>query len=161
MDKIIKHQKEEIAFKWDGIVNADIQKAIDLKLAFIIPNQPDDRSLFVKTGEYQTAKKKEAAKVKYTNVPIGYWVVIDDFVSDKSGSDIKYMKKAKIVKDKNFSSKYYIIKNEPSLFDDSNDSNDSKENNIEEEKEVKELQVELKEAINNFSDRTGIKVEVC
>ncbi|OEJ15431.1 hypothetical protein BFL38_14165 [Brachyspira hampsonii] len=156
MDKIIKYQKEEIAFKWDGILNADIQKAIDLKLAFIIPNQPDDRSLFVKTGEYQTAKKKEPARIKYTNVPIGYWVVIDDFFSDKDGSDIKYMKKAKIVKDKYFSSKYHIISDEPSLFDD-----ESKENNAEEEKEVKELQVELKEAINNFSDRTGIKVEVC
>ena len=156
MDKIIKHQKEEIAFKWDGIVNADIQKAIDLKLAFIIPNQPDDRSLFVKTGEYQTAKKKEAARVKYSNVPIGYWVVIDDFVFDKSGSDIKYMKKAKIIKDKNFSSKYHIISDEPSLFDD-----ESKENNAEEEKEVKELHGKLKEAVNNFSDRTGIKVEVC
>ncbi|MEI0517297.1 hypothetical protein [Brachyspira murdochii] len=156
MDKIIKHQKEEIAFKWDGILNADIQKAIDLKLAFIIPNQPDDRSLFVKTGEYQTAKKKDPARIKYTNVPVGYWVVIDDFVSDKNGSDIKYMKKAKIIKDKNFSSTYHIINNEPSLFDD-----DSKENNAEEEKEVKELQEELKEAVKNFSDRTGIKVEVC
>ncbi len=156
MDKIIKHQKEEIAFKWDGILNADIQKAIDLKLAFIIPNHPDDRSLFVKTGEYQTAKKKEAARVKYSNVPIGYWVVIDDFVFDKSGSDIKYMKKAKIIKDKNFSSKYHIISDEPSLFDD-----ESKENNAEEEKEVKELHGKLKEAVNNFSDRTGIKVEVC
>ena len=156
MDKIIKHQKEEIAFKWDGILNADIQKAIDLKLAFIIPNQPDDRSLFVKTGEYQTAKKKEPARIKYTNVPIGYWVVIDDFVSDKDGSDIKYMKKAKIIKDKNFSSKYRIINNEPSLFDD-----ESKENNAEEEKEVKELQGKLKEAVKNFSDKTGIKVEVC
>ena len=158
MDKIIKHQKEEIAFKWDGILNADIQKAIDLKLAFIIPNHPDDRSLFVKTGEYQTAKKKEAARVKYSNVPIGYWVVIDDFVFDKSGSDIKYMKKAKIIKDKNFSSKYHIISDEPSLFDD---SDDSKENNAEEEKEVKEVQEELKEALKNFSDKTGIKVEVC
>ena len=156
MDKIIKHQKEEIAFKWDGILNADIQKAIDLKLAFIIPNQPDDRSLFVKTGEYQTAKKKEPARVKYTNVPIGYWVVIDDFISDKDGSDIKYMKKAKIIKDKNFSSKYRIINNEPSLFDD-----ESKENNAEEEKEVKEIQGKLKEAVKNFSDKTGIKVEVC
>lgn len=156
MDKIIKHQKEEIAFKWDGILNEDIQKAIDLKLAFIIPNQPDDRSLFVKTGEYQTAKKKEPARIKYTNVPVGYWVVIDDFVSDKDGSDIKYMKKAKIIKDKNFSSKYHIISDEPSLFDD-----DSKENNAEEEKEVKELQEELKEAVKNFSDKTGIKVEVC
>ena len=156
MDKIIKHQKEEIAFKWDGILNEDIQKAIDLKLAFIIPNQPDDRSLFVKTGEYQTAKKKEPARIKYTNVPIGYWVVIDDFISDKDGSDIKYMKKAKIIKDKNFSSKYHIINNEPSLFDD-----ESKENNAEEEKEVKELQGKLKEAVKNFSDRTGINVEVC
>lgn len=156
MDKIIKHQKEEIAFKWDGILNEDTQKAIDLKLAFIIPNQPDDRSLFVKTGEYQTAKKKEPARIKYTNVPIGYWVVIDDFVSDKDGSDIKYMKKAKIIKDKNFSSKYHIINNEPSLFDD-----ESKENNAEEEKEVKELQGKLKEAVKNFSDRTGINVEVC
>ena len=156
MDKIIKHQKEEIAFKWDGILNEDTQKAIDLKLAFIIPNQPDDRSLFVKTGEYQTAKKKEPARIKYTNVPIGYWVVIDDFVSDKDGSDIKYMKKAKIIKDKNFSSKYHIINNEPSLFDD-----ESKENNAEEEKEVKELQGELKKAVKNFSDKTGIKVEVC
>ena len=156
MDKIIKHQKEEIAFKWDGILNEDTQKAIDLKLAFIIPNQPDDRSLFVKTGEYQTAKKKEPARIKYTNVPIGYWVVIDDFVSDKDGSDIKYMKKAKIIKDKNFSSKYRIINNEPSLFDD-----ESKENNAEEEKEVKELQGKLKEAVKNFSDKTGIKVEVC
>ena len=156
MDKIIKHQKEEIAFKWDGILNADIQKAIDLKLAFIIPNQPDDRSLFVKTGEYQTAKKKEPARIKYTNVPIGYWVVIDDFVSDKDGSDIKYMKKAKIIKDTNFSSKYHIISDEPSLFDD-----ESKENNAEEEKEVKELQGELKKAVKNFSDKTGIKVEVC
>ncbi|ASJ21754.1 hypothetical protein [Brachyspira hampsonii] len=156
MDKIIKHQKEEIAFKWDGILNEDIQKAIDLKLAFIIPNQPDDRSLFVKTGEYQTAKKKEPARIKYTNVPVGYWVVIDDFVSDKDGSDIKYMKKAKIIKDKNFSSKYHIISDEPSLFDD-----ESKENNSEEEKEVKELQEELKEAVKNFSDRTGINVEVC
>ena len=156
MDKIIKHQKKEIAFKWDGILNEDIQKAIDLKLAFFIPNQPDDRSLFVKTGEYQTAKKKEPAQIKYTNVPIGYWVVIDDFVSDKDGSDIKYMKKAKIIKDKNFSSKYRIINNEPSLFDD-----ESKENNAEEEKEVKELQEELKEAVKNFSDKTGIKVEVC
>lgn len=156
MDKIIKHQKEEIAFKWDGILNEDIQKAIDLKLAFIIPNQPDDRSLFVKTGEYQTAKKKEPARVKYTNVPVGYWVVIDDFVSDKDGSDIKYMKKAKIIKDTNFSSKYHIINNEPSLFDD-----ESKENNAEEEKEVKELQGKLKEAVKNFSDRTGINVEVC
>lgn len=156
MDKIIKHQKEEIAFKWDGILNADTQKAIDLKLAFIIPNQPDDRSLFVKTGEYQTAKKKEPARIKYTNVPIGYWVVIDDFISDKDGSDIKYMKKAKIIKDKNFSSKYHIINNEPSLFDD-----ESKENNAEEEKEVKELQGKLKEAVKNFSDKTGIKVEVC
>lgn len=156
MDKIIKHQKEEIAFKWDGILNEDTQKAIDLKLAFIIPNQPDDRSLFVKTGEYQTAKKKEPARIKYTNVPIGYWVVIDDFISDKDGSDIKYMKKAKIIKDKNFSSKYHIINNEPSLFDD-----ESKENNAEEEKEVKELQGKLKEAVKNFSDRTGINVEVC
>lgn len=156
MDKIIKHQKEEIAFKWDGILNADIQKAIDLKLAFIIPNQPDDRSLFVKTGEYQTAKKKKPARIKYTNVPVGYWVVIDDFVSDKNGSDIKYMKKAKIIKDTNFSSKYHIINNEPSLFDD-----ESKENNAEEEKEVKELQGKLKEAVKNFSDRTGINVEVC
>lgn len=156
MDKIIKHQKEEIAFKWDGILNEDTQKAIDLKLAFIIPNQPDDRSLFVKTGEYQTAKKKEPARIKYTNVPIGYWVVIDDFISDKDGSDIKYMKKAKIIKDKNFSSKYHIINNEPSLFDD-----ESKENNAEEEKEVKELQGELKKAVKNFSDKTGIKVEVC
>lgn len=156
MDKIIKHQKEEIAFKWDGILNEDTQKAIDLKLAFIIPNQPDDRSLFVKTGEYQTAKKKEPARIKYTNVPIGYWVVIDDFVSDKDGSDIKYMKKAKIIKDTNFSSKYHIISDEPSLFDD-----DSKENNAEEEKEVKELQGKLKEAVKNFSDRTGINVEVC
>lgn len=156
MDKIIKRQKEEIAFKWDGILNEDIQKAIDLKLAFFIPNQLDDRSLFVKTGEYQTAKKKEPARVKYTNVPIGYWVVIDDFVSDKDGSDIKYMKKAKIMKDANFSSKYHIISDEPSLFDD-----ESKENNAEEEKEVKELQGKLKEAVKNFSDKTGIKVEVC
>lgn len=155
MDKIIKHQKEEIAFKWDGILNEDIQKAIDLKLAFIIPNQPDDRSLFVKTGEYQTAKKKEPARIKYTNVPIGYWVVIDDFVSDKDGSDIKYMKKAKIIKDTNFSSKYHIINNEPSLFDD------TEENQTEEEKEVKELQEELKEAVKNFSNKTGINVEVC
>ena len=156
MDKIIKHQKEEIAFKWDGILNEDIQKAIDLKLAFFIPNQPDDRSFFVKTGEYQTAKKKEPARIKYTNVPVGYWVVIDDFVSDKNGSDIKYMKKAKIIKDTNFSSKYHIISDEPSLFDD-----ESKENNAEEEKEVKELQGKLKEAVKNFSDRTGINVEVC
>ena len=79
----------------------------------------------------------------------------DDFVFDKSGSDIKYMKKAKIIKDKNFSSKYHIISDEPSLFDD---SDDSKENNAEEEKEVQE---ELKEALKNFSDKTGIKVEVC
>ncbi|MDO6993753.1 hypothetical protein Q5M87_06980 [Brachyspira innocens] len=155
MDKIIKHQKEEIAFKWDGILNADIQKAIDLKLAFLIPNQQDDISLFVKTGEYQTAKKKEPARIKYTNVPVGYWVVIDDFVSDKDGSDIKYMKKAKIIKDKNFSSKYHIISDEPSLFDD------TEENQTEEEKEVKELQGELKKAVKNFSDKTGIKVEVC
>ena len=66
------------------------------------------------------------------------------------------MKKAKIIKDTNFSSKYHIINNEPSLFDD-----ESKENNDEEEKEVKELQEELKEAVKNFSDKTGIKVEVC
>ena len=83
-------------------------------------------------------------------------MVIDDFISDKDGSDIKYMKKAKIIKDKNFSSKYRIINNEPSLFDD-----ESKENNAEEEKEVKELQGKLKEAVKNFSDKTGIKVEVC
>ena len=158
MDKIIKHQREEIAFKWDGTLNEDIKKAIDLKLAFLIPNQPDDRSLFVKTGEYQAAKKKEPARIKYTNVPVGYWVVIDDFISDENGSDIKYMKKAKIIKDKNFSSKYHIISDEPSLFDD---SDDSKENNAEEEKEVKEVQEELKEALKNFSDKTGIKVEVC
>ena len=156
MDTIVQYQSEKIAFKWEGIINEDIQKAMDLKLAFMIHNQPDDRSLFVKTGEYQTAKKKEPARIKYTNVPIGYWVVIDDFISDKDGSDIKYMKKAKIIKDKNFSSKYHIINNEPSLFDD-----ESKENNAEEEKEVKELQGELKKAVKNFSDKTGIKVEVC
>ena len=153
MDKIIKHQREEIAFKWDGTLNEDIKKAIDLKLAFLIPNQPDDRSLFVKTGEYQAAKKKEPARIKYTNVPVGYWVVIDDFISDENGSDIKYMKKAKIIKDTNFSSKYHIINNEPTLFDD---NDESKENDT----EVKELHGELKEAVKKFSDRTGIKVEV-
>ena len=154
MDKIIKHQREEIAFKWDGTLNEDIKKAIDLKLAFLIPNQPDDRSLFVKIGEYQAAKKKEPARIKYTNVPVGYWVVIDDFISDKNGSDIKYMKKAKIIKDTNFSSKYHIINKEPTLFDD---NDESKENDT----EVKELHGELKEAVKKFSDRTGIKVEVC
>ncbi|KLI46105.1 hypothetical protein SZ41_12085 [Brachyspira hyodysenteriae] len=156
MDKILQRQSEKIAFKWEGIINEDIQKAIDLKLAFMIHNQPDDRSLFVKTGEYQAATKKEGARIKYSNVPVGYWVVIDDYCVDKKNGNVVFMKKAKIVKDKNFSNKYHILNNEPTLFDN------SEENQTEEEKkEVKELQGELKKAVKNFSDKTGIKVEVC
>lgn len=155
MDKILQKQSEKIAFKWEGIINEDIQKAIDLKLAFMIHNQPDDRSLFVKTGEYQAATKKEGARIKYSNVPVGYWVVIDDYCIDKKNGNVVFMKKAKIIKDKNFSSKYRILNNEPILFDN------SEENETEEKKEIKELQGELKKALENFSDKTGIKVEVC
>ena len=156
MEKIFQRQSEKIAFKWEGIINEDIQKAIDLKLAFMIPNQPDDISLFVKTGEYQAATKKERARIKYSNVPVGYWVVIDDYCVDKENGNVVFMKKAKIIKDKNFSNKYHILNNEPALFDN------SEENQTEEEKkEVKELQGELKKAVKDFSDKTGIKVEVC
>lgn len=155
MDTIVQYQSEKIAFKWEGIINEDIQKAIDLKLAFMIHNQPDDRSLFVKTGEYQAATKKEGARIKYSNVPVGYWVVIDDYCVDKQNGNVVFMKKAKIIKDKNFSSKYRILNNEPTLFDG------SEENQTEEKKEIKELKGELKEAIQNFSNETGIKVGVC
>lgn len=155
MDTIVQYQSEKIAFKWEGIINEDIQKAMDLKLAFMIHNQPDDRSLFVKTGEYQAATKKEGARIKYSNVPVGYWVVIDDYYVDKKNGNVVFMKKAKIIKDKNFSSKYRILNNEPTLFDN------SKENETEEKKEIKELKGELKEAIQNFSNETGIKVGVC
>lgn len=155
MDTIVQYQSEKIAFKWEGIINEDIQKAMDLKLAFMIHNQPDDRSLFVKTGEYQAVTKKEGARIKYSNVPVGYWVVIDDYYVDKKNGNVVFMKKAKIIKDKNFSSKYRILNNEPTLFDN------SKENETEEKKEIKELKGELKEAIQNFSNETGIKVGVC
>lgn len=146
MDKIIKHQKEEIAFKWDGILNEDTQKAIDLKLAFIIPNQPDDRSLFVKTGEYKAATKKEGARIKYSNVPVGYWVVIDDYFVDKKNGNVVFMKKAKIVKDKNFSSKYHILNNEPTLFDD------TKENKTEESNLIKDI------TVKEYDDVTQVEI---
>ena len=118
MDTILQKQSEKIAFKWEGIINEDIQKAMDLKLAFMIHNQADDISLFVKTGEYQAATKKEGARIKYSNVPVGYWVVIDDYCVDKKNREAVFMKKAKIIKDKNFSNKYRILNNEPTLFDD-------------------------------------------
>ena len=119
MDKILQKQSEKIAFKWEGIINEDIQKAIDLKLAFMIHNQPDDRSFFVKTGEYKAATKKEGARIKYSNVPVGYWVVIDNYFVNKKNGNVVFMEKAKIVKDENFSSKYHILNNEPTLFDNS------------------------------------------
>ena len=130
MEKIFQRQSEKIAFKWEGIINEDIQKAIDLKLAFMIPNQPDDISLFVKTGEYQAATKKEGARIKYSNVPVGYWVVIDDYCVDKENGNVVFMKKAKIIKDKNFSSKYHILNNEPTLFDNSEENKTEKQNLI-------------------------------
>ncbi|HJH54787.1 hypothetical protein [Brachyspira hyodysenteriae] len=151
MDTIVQYQSEKIAFKWEGIINEDIQKAMDLKLAFMIHNQPDDRSLFVKTGEYQAATKKEGARIKYSNVPVGYWVVIDDYCVDKKNGNVVFMKKAKIIKDKNFSSKYRILNNEPTLFDN------SEENQTEESNLIKDITV--KEYDNVTQLEIGLNVE--
>ena len=115
---------------------------------------PDDKTLWVKTGEYEAETKETRAREKYQNVPMDYWVVIQDY--EEKDNEIKRVKKAKILKEKNFSSKYHILNNKPTLFDN------SEENQTEEEKkEVKELQGELKKAVKDFSDKTGIKVEVC
>ncbi len=155
MEKILKHQKEEIAFQWKGnSENADIKKAIALKIAFIIQGMSDDTTLWVKTGEYEAETKETTAREKYQNVPMDYWVVISDYI--EKDNEIKHIKKARIVKDKNFSSKYHFLNEEPTLFDN------TEENETEEEKkEIKELQGELKKAVKDFSDKTGIKVEVC
>lgn len=151
MEKIFQRQSEKIAFKWEGIINEDIQKAIDLKLAFMIPNQPDDKTLWVKTGEYQAATKKEGARIKYSNVPVGYWVVIDDYFVDKKNGNVVFMKKAKIVKDKNFSSKYHILNNEPTLFDD------TKENKTEESNLIKDITVKEHDDVTQVE--IGLNVE--
>ncbi|WP_028328859.1 hypothetical protein [Brachyspira alvinipulli] len=150
MEKILKNQEEEIAFQWRGnSENPDIKKAIELKIAFIMPGMSDDTTLWVKTGEYEAAAKETIARVKYQNVPMDYWIVISDCI--EKDNEIKHVKKVKIIKDKKFSSKYHILNDEPTLFD-------NEENETEEDKHLKG---ELKEAVQNFSDKTGIKVEVC
>ena len=151
MDKIVQYQSEKIAFKWEGIINEDIQKAIDLKLAFMIHNQADDISLFVKTGEYQAATKKEGARIKYSNVPVGYWVVIDNYFVNKKNGNVVFMEKAKIVKDENFSSKYHILNNEPTLFDD------TKENKTEESNLIKDITVKEHDDVTQVE--IGLNVE--
>lgn len=150
MEKILKNQEEEIAFQWRGnSENPDIKKAIELKIAFIMPGMSDDTTLWVKTGEYEAATKETIARVKYQNVPMDYWIVISDCI--EKDNEIKHVKKVKIIKDKKFSSKYHILNDEPTLFD-------NEENETEEDQHLKG---ELKEAVQNFSDKKGIKVEVC
>ncbi|MCZ9888951.1 hypothetical protein [Brachyspira hyodysenteriae] len=105
----------------------------------------------MKTGEYQAATKKEGARIKYSNVPVGYWVVIDDYCVDKKNGNVVFMKKAKIIKDKNFSSKYRILNNEPTLFDN------SEENQTEESNLIKDITV--KEYDNVTQLEIGLNVE--
>lgn len=145
MEKILKNQEEEIAFQWRGnSENPDIKKAIALKIAFIIQSMSDDTTLWVKTGEYEAETKEKIARVKYQNVPMDYWVVISDYI--EKDNEIKHIKKARIVKDKNFSSKYHILNNEPTLFDDTEENGSERE---------------LEKVLKDFSDKTGIKAEVC
>ncbi|MEI0477236.1 hypothetical protein [Brachyspira pulli] len=129
MEKILKNQKEAIAFQWRGNTeNADIKKAIELKIAFVMLGMPDDKTLWVKTGEYEAETKETRAREKYQNVPMDYWVVIQDY--EEKDNEIKRVKKAKILKEKNFSSKYHILNNEPTLFDNSEENQTEKSNLI-------------------------------
>ena len=107
MEKILKNQEEEIAFQWRGnSENPDIKKAIELKIAFIIQSMSDDTTLWVKTGEYEAETKEKIARVKYQNVPMDYWVVISDYI--EKDNEIKHIKKARIVKDKDLSKLFNI-----------------------------------------------------
>lgn len=124
MKKVILTRDNNIAFRYEGkITHEDIFKLLDLDIAVVMENENDDENmkLFVKTGEYQKAKKKEPCINKYTNVPVGYFIIAMDYRINSSG-EIVYIKQVKVLSPKSFYSRYSIIEDneESSLFEESN-----------------------------------------
>lgn len=119
MTKVILNRNTQIAFRYEeGGMTEEIYKLIDLDIAFICSEMDENTKLFVKVGEYEKGTKKKPAINKYSNVPIGYWIVLSDFINDHTG-EIVYIKKVEIISHKRFMSKYSILTtDEPLLFEE-------------------------------------------
>lgn len=153
MKKVILTRDNNIAFRYEGkITHEDIFKLLDLDIAVVMENENDDENmkLFVKTGEYQKAKKKEPCINKYTNVPVGYFIIAMDYRINSSG-EIVYIKQVKVLSPKSFYSRYSIIEDneEPSLFED---EKKTEENEIEESNLIKDV------TVKEYDDVTQVEI---